>query len=63
MKSVSPELFDLPSWAWILLPIVVLLLAGLMDRNGRMRASGLGLIATSLVIFGAVALTRWSHFV
>ncbi|WPY94837.1 hypothetical protein T8T21_01550 [Limimaricola variabilis] len=63
MKSVSPELFDLPSWAWILLPIVVLLLASLMDRNGRMRGSGLGLIATSLVIFGAVALTRWSHFV
>ena len=63
MKTVSPDIFGIPSWGWLLVPLACLLLIRILDRNSTLRASGLGLVATSLMIFGAVALTRWQHFI
>lgn len=63
MKTVFPDLFDVAPSAWLLVPLFCLLLVHILDRDSKVRASGLGLIATSLMIFSAVALTRWQHFI
>lgn len=63
MKTVSPDLFGISPLAWLMLPLFLLLLSRTMDRNGKVRGSGMGMVAASLVIFGAVALTRSHHFI
>ena len=63
MKTVSPDLFGAAPWTWLLVPLFCLLLVRILDRDSKMRASGLGLIATSVMIFSAVALTRWQDFI
>lgn len=63
MKTVSPDLFGVAPWAWLVVPLLCLLLVRILDRDSKMRASGLGLVATSLMIFSAVALTRWQDFI